>query len=239
MPITVVDIPIETDAQTESEPVSEWMEIAYASIQPGQFFQFPEGPWQGVWFQCFDWQPTLDPLCKSAMRARRYDEATNDPAESLETFTDPFERALILAEQLVEQNEQLLSIDDTPMDDLIPATLTNADVTEQYSGDKSAYVGEGDDMDKRESGESDGWFVLGTYLTFESLHECSIDCCIIGEVTMLRDFGPFKAGETLEFLTFDFVNGSCIQHKNGTGPDAGEIIRACKFGITAEPMGIS
>lgn len=48
--------------------------------------------------------------------------------------------------------------------------------------------------------------------TSEKVQELSIDCYSITSVVFTEDFGPWKKGQQVEWLSIDFTNGLVIEH---------------------------
>ncbi len=72
---------------------------------------------------------------------------------------------------------------------------------------------------------------------FEGLLTChggyddmEIDCLIAVDVTFSTDFGPWKAGEDVHEVTFNFDKGTAIQYAEGRP------VRGCKFRLSVTEM---
>lgn len=63
---------------------------------------------------------------------------------------------------------------------------------------------------------------------FGDMHEDQVDCYIVSEAQLSRDFGPWKAGEQAD-LTFDFLSGTIKQFD-----DNGKILKECKFKLEVD-----
>lgn len=67
---------------------------------------------------------------------------------------------------------------------------------------------------------------LKWFLQHEDIIETQIDSLILSKCKILQDFGPFKAGDEIDNLTFDFLEGTCTEYNN-----AGEVVNQCKIAV--------
>lgn len=55
---------------------------------------------------------------------------------------------------------------------------------------------------------------------YEELHDDSMSCFQVANVTMLQDFGPLKKGQEINTLMLDFESGVCSVYNTGEHLDA-------------------
>lgn len=59
-------------------------------------------------------------------------------------------------------------------------------------------------------------FMFDSLLTFKDLLEASPDAFAFSGVRFKRDFGPYKAGDTVELLWFNLDSGTVAEYKDST-----------------------
>lgn len=70
--------------------------------------------------------------------------------------------------------------------------------------------------------------MIDDLIEYEQCLEWDLDYCAFAGVTMKRDFGPWKKGETLNNLWLSFKFSKAEQYS-----DTGVVLRACRFQLTA------
>jgi len=67
------------------------------------------------------------------------------------------------------------------------------------------------------------------FLEYGDFDEAQLECLQFQHCRFLQDFGPFKQGEIVDCLAFNFVEGTCTEYIDG-GAKQG---RQCKFAVAA------
>lgn len=50
------------------------------------------------------------------------------------------------------------------------------------------------------------------FLEYEYVTDEEVNCFTIEVVTFTQDFGPYKKGDKVDSLSFDFISGTCIEY---------------------------
>lgn len=69
--------------------------------------------------------------------------------------------------------------------------------------------------------------LLDTICSYEDVQECVLDCLCLSGVEFISDFGPWKAGQKVKVLTFNFEFGTAY-----TSDDQGRELETMRFTLT-------
>ena len=76
--------------------------------------------------------------------------------------------------------------------------------------------------------------LLDTICSYEDVHENILECLILSDVEFISDFGPWKAGQKVGYVTFNFELGIAY-----STDDEGERIEEMKFTLTPFVEGLN